>query len=212
MSDRLTLQFSSCAPHWRNFTPPIVKKGQGLFGPISLVFDKYWATPLIRRMSHSPFTHCDMILEDGSLLGASDNPGAPVIRGNPRGVAIRPPEYQEFSYRRWMILNTDRADDIRAIACTQVGKDFDNTGLKEFVGDKFPGVRDWRLDKTWWCSELMAWAMEAGGFWQPRLLIWPKNRVSPTDLLLVCLMDERWVNRDAFWLPVPGLKLGPDEK
>lgn len=153
-----------------------------------------------------------MLMEDGNWLGASDNPGAPVIRGNARGVAIRPPEYQQFNYRRWMVLNTERADDIRAIAATQVGKDFDNTGLKEFIGDKFPGMRDWRLDKSWWCSELMAWAMEAGGFWQPRLLMWPKNRVSPTDLLLVCLMDERWVNRDSFWLPVPGLKLGPEEK
>ncbi len=179
---------------------------------MDILFDKYWAAPIIRRMSHSPFTHCDMMLEDGNMLGASDNFDAPVIKGNPRGVAVRPPDYQPFSYRRRVILKTERADDIRNIALTQVGKDFDNSGLKDFIGSSFPGMRDWRLDNSWWCSELVTWAMEAGGFWQPRMLMWPKNRVTPTDLLLVLLMDDRWINREAFWLPVPGLKLDQNER
>lgn len=110
-----------------------------------------------------------------------------------------------------MILKTDRADDIYAIALTQLGKAFDNTGLRDFFSDAFPDVRDWRLDDHWWCSELWAWALEVGGFW-PKPLAWPKARVGPTDLLLACITDERWINRDAFWLPVPGLVLGPDER
>lgn len=207
MTSQLVLQFSTCAPQWRPWVPQQFRDPRKLF---CIVGDRYWATPLVRRMSHSPFSHCDAVLPDGNLLGASDNPNAPTIKGNPRGVAIRPPSYQPFRYRRRMILQTDRADDVIAIALTQLGKDFDNSGLREFFSDEFPDGRNWRLDSHWWCSELFAWAMEAGQFW-PHPLAWPKARVSPTDLLLVCLTDPRWTNRDTFWMPVPGLKLGEGE-
>lgn len=203
----LVLQFSTSAPVWRKWSPPSLRQTF----PLNIALDKNWASPLIRRMCHSPFSHIDIILDSGMLLGASDNPLAPVIEGNPRGVAIRPPDYQEFGYRRRMCLDTDRARDIQLIALTQLGKDFDNSSLKDFLSDKFPGSRDWRLDSSWFCAELVLWALDVGGLWQPRSLQWPKNRVSPTDLLLLMLMDERWTNRERFWLPVPGLKLGPHE-
>ena len=180
--------------------------------PFHILADRNYATGWIRRLSHSPFSHVDMMLEDGSMLGASDNPNSPVVVGNPRGVAVRPQGYQPFSYRRRMTLLTDRANDIRAIAKTQIGKTFDNSGLKDFLSDKFPGQRDWRLDSSWWCSELVLWSLDVGGFWQPRRVMWPKNRCSPTDLLLLLVMDHRWINRETFWNPIPGLQLGPDEK
>lgn len=206
MSDQLVIQFSTTQPDWRRFSP------SGLRGwPFNLLFDKNWASGLIRRSCHSPFSHVDIQLEDGNLLGASDFPTAPVIKGNPRGVAIRPPNYQRFGYRRCMILATHRADDIRAIACTQIGKKFDNGALRGFISDKFPGERDWRLDDCWFCGELVAFALEVGGFWT-RPLIWPRNRVSPTDLILVLLMDERFINADRFWAPVPGLKMDEGER
>jgi len=161
-------------------------------------------------MCHSPFSHLDIVLPDGHLLGASDSPKAPVIEGNPRGVAIRPFDYQSFGYRRQMVLKTERADDIRAIAKTQLGKEFDNVGLREMLSDNFPGARNWRMDDNWFCAELVAFAMEAGGLFGGPLL-WPKNRVSPSDLLMLFLLDARWINQDIFWAPVPGLKLGPSE-
>jgi hypothetical protein len=55
------------------------------------------------------------------------------------------------------------------------------------------------------------WSMETGYFWGPPPIQWPKNRVSPTDILMLLLCDPRWVNKDSFWLPVPGLTLGPNE-
>jgi hypothetical protein len=205
--DRLILQFSTSAPDWRFNVPGFLKRF-----PFKLAFDKNFFSGLIRRANHSPFSHCDLLLKDGTLLGASDSPDAPVIHGNPRGVAQRPFNYQEFAYRRQMIIATPRADDIRRIAVSQLGKGFDNSSLTDFVSDSFPGQRDWRLSDVWFCAELCAYSMEVGGFWQPKPLIWPRNRVSPTDLLLVCLMDDRWLNREDFWKPIPGLQLGPSEK
>lgn len=206
MNDQLVIQFSTTQPDWRQFSPAVLRGW-----PLNLLLDKNWASGLIRRSCHSPFSHVDLQLEDGNLLGASDFPTAPVIRGNPSGVAIRPPNYQKYGYRRRMILATHRADDIRAIACTQVGKKFDNGALRGFLADRFPGERDWRLDDCWFCAELIVWAMEVGQFWEQRL-VWPKNRVSPTDILLLCLTDSRWINRDTFWEPIPGLTLDEGER
>lgn len=205
--DRLILQFSTAAPDWRfDKLPERLKKF-----PFGLMFNKNWGSGMIRRANHSPFSHIDMVMKDGTLLGASDSPDAPHIHGNPRGVAQRPFNYQEFAYRRQMVLLTDRADDIRRIAVSQLNKGFDNSALKDFVSDAFPGMRDWRLTDSWFCAELVVWSMEVGGFWGAKILPWPKNRVSPTDILLMLLNDDRWLNRETFWKPIPDLPLGPHE-
>lgn len=170
-----------------------------------------WASAAIRRLSHSPFSHVDFLLEDGNLLGASDQgPHSPCIAGNPQGVAIRPPNYQKFGKRRDMILRTDRADDVINAAKTQLGKPFDSSGLWEFLGDKPPGERDWRNVEAWFCAEHKVWSCEEGRLWSNKLA-WPKNRITPTDLLLLFLQDDRWENRETFWDPIPGLKLDEGE-
>lgn len=205
--DRLVLQFSTAAPDWRfESIPKLLKKF-----PFKLAFDKNFGSDLIRRAGHSPFSHIDMLTKTGSMIGASDSPDAPVLHGNPRGVAERPFNYQEFAYRRQMVIDTNRADDIRRIAVSQLGKGFDNSALKDFVSSAFPGMRDWRLTDSWFCAELVVWSMEVGGFWGSKMLLWPKNRVSPTDILLMLLNDDRWINRETFWKPIPGLELGPHE-
>jgi hypothetical protein len=205
--DRLILQFSTAAKDWNyKHLPEFCKRW-----PLSMMFNKNWGSGLIRRACHSPFSHVDMLMKDGTLVGASDSPFAPYIHGNPRGVASRPMDYQKFAYRRQMILETERADDIRRLWVSQLGKGYDGASLWDMVSDQFPGQRDWRLNDTWFCAEGVLWAMEMGYFWGPPPLPWPKNRVSPTDLLMLLLTDKRWLNRDTFWLPVPGLTLGEDE-
>ena len=206
--DRLILQFSTAAPDWKFKNIPTWLKRF----PLNLLLDRNYATELIRRGGHSPFSHIDMRLKDGTLIGASDSPNAPVIHGNPRGVAQRPFDYQKFAYRRQMIIATHRADDIRRIAVSQLGKGFDNSAIKDFVSDSFPGLRDWRLTDSWFCAELILYVCEVGGLWGSKQLAWPKNRASPTDILLMLLWDDRWLNRDVFWLPIPGLELGPHER
>jgi hypothetical protein len=205
--DRLILQFSTAAQDWKPRTPEWCKKF-----PVSMAFNKNWGSGLIRRACHSPFSHVDVLMKDGTLLGASDSPRARHIHGNPRGVANRPFDYQAFAYRRQMIIATDRADDIRRLMVTQLGKKFDHSALRDFVSDSFPGQRDWRLNESWFCAELVMWALEMGYVWGPPPMPWPKNRVSPTDILMMFLGDSRWLNRDTFWAPVPGLVLGPGER
>jgi hypothetical protein len=204
--DQLILQFSTAAPDWRRLTPDLLKKF-----PFNLLTDKNWGSGIIRRANHSPFSHVDLVMKDGTLLGASNAPKCPHIHGNPRGVANRPPDYMAFAYRRQMVIATPRADDIRRLATTQLGKPFDNSGIRDFASDKFPGKRDWRLDECWFCAELAMWSMEMGYLWGTPPMPWPKNRVSPTDIIMMMLTDERWTNRDTFWDPIPDLKLGPGE-
>jgi hypothetical protein len=172
-----------------------------------------WASAAIRRLNHSPFSHCDFVLPSGDLLGASDQGDkSPFVVGNRQGVAIRPYNYQKFGYRRDMILKTPLAAAVIDAAMGQLGKPFDSTSLWDFLADAFPGERDWKDPDAWFCAELKIYALEKGGFFHPKQLMWPKNRVSPTDLLLLLLMDERWVNRDTFWNPIAGLVLDEGER
>jgi hypothetical protein len=184
-------------------------------------------------MCHSPFSHVDFVLPPnfdnpiykrylgydplpnwaGMLLGASSmGDGTPCIAGNPNGVAIRPLDYEEFGYRRQMILNTPLADAIYARFLTQLGKPFDNGALKDFLSSNFPGVRDWRDLGLWFCAEGCVWGMEYEGLYGDEGLNWPKNRVSPTDLLLLHANDPNWTNKKVFWEPIPGLQMAHWEK
>lgn len=169
------------------------------------------ASMFIRRMAHSPFSHVDMVLSDG-LFGASDNPDAPVVRGNPRGVAVRPFDYQEFNIRRNAVIKTTKAPRIHDEAMTQLGKPFDVNAVSfsSFTSDE-PFDRSWRDKDCWFCSELMAWSFEKANYWG-RPLMWPKNRLSPTDFLLLFMFDPNFINWDGFWDQLPGIKLGARER
>lgn len=169
------------------------------------------ASELIRRLCHSPFSHIDIMLADGNLLGASDQgPRGRVIQGNPRGVAVRPPDYQQFGIRRRMIINTPRAQAIVDAAMLEIGKPFDDSALKEFLSDAI--VRDWRMPSSWFCSELIAHSFDEAGYWAPMRLIIAKNRISPSDFLMLFMFDPRFINRESFFDPVQGIKLGIKEK
>jgi hypothetical protein len=170
------------------------------------------ASWVIRLFSHSPFSHVDIRLPDGTLLGASDQgPNSPYVKGNPCGVAIRPSDYQKFGIRRQMVIQTDKANAIIGFCTDQLGKPFDKGMAHNFLSPSVPGVRDWRNPESWACSEMTTCATEESAYWLPILgkkqLPWPKNRVSPTDKIMIFLLDPNWINRDTFWDPIEGLKL-----
>lgn len=154
---------------------------------------------VIRHLSHSPFSHVDIEIPGEGLLGASDSPDAPVIRGNPRGVALRPPDYEDYGRKCRMIVQTMLAERIRAAALEQIGKPFDNGALEGFLSDAMPGERDWLAPDSFFCSELVAYAFHTAGYWGNPPSVWPKNRISPSDLLMIFLFDPNWTNRDTFW-------------
>ena len=166
---------------------------------------------LIARACRSPFSHVDIVLPDGNLLGASDSPNAPVVDGNPGGVAIRPPNYQPFAIRRQALVNCSSKVESAFLdrAMSQLGEPFDNSAMHAVFNNQMHSERNWRDEAAWFCSELKAWCLEEAGFFPYELLI-SKNRVTPPDLLL---MVNPWViNGETFWLPIPGLILGSHEE
>lgn len=197
MTDHITIQFSTTT---------------------STTWRQKWdnrASLLIRAILHgSPFSHCGFVLGDEGVLDATDSPDAPILHttpeGNPRGVALRPHDYQEWGTRRRMVLRTDKADAIIAVAMSQLGKPFDSSAVsfRSFIDtDSFPRAKDWRDPSAWFCAEFVVWAEECGDFWD-HPLIYPKQRISPIDLLMIHIADQRFINRRIFWEPVPGLERG----
>jgi hypothetical protein len=150
----------------------------------------------IRRLTHSPFSHVDLVLDNGDLLGSSDSPKSPVVQGNPRGVAVRPDNYMVFKRRARCVIQTMTAPAIRAFMIEQIGKPFDREAvrIRYFLSDRFDD-RDWDTDDAWFCSELVAKACERGGLF-PYKLVGIKNRITPSDLLLIL---NPFMDVDLFW-------------
>lgn len=221
--NQIVLQFSTCAP--ANFKP----------------WSEGWPnrySKAIRILGHTYFSHVDFIVPISlvmtwlninessefvsrygyyACLGASNNPNGPIISGNPRGVAIRPADYQSFGIRRRMVLTTERADAILEWAKGQIGKPFDSGALspKVFLSDPFYGEvesRNWRDPDKWFCAEYVICAFENGGYWGPGVKVpIKKNRVTPADNTMVFMMDLNLVNRTTWLDPVPEIAMGPYE-
>jgi hypothetical protein len=130
----------------------------------------------IRAFSHGPFSHVDAVLPNGSLLGArSDQLGSV-----PAGVQIRRPGYVEFSALRHVVLPTTPDCDLAFydFLRTQIGKPYDHSAILGFALD-----RDWRQPDSWFCSELIAAALEKARYFSFCLAA-PANKITPADLLL----------------------------
>lgn len=108
---------------------------------------------LIAWMGSAPFSHTDIILPDGNLLGARSDR----VVGKPPGVQIRPPGYAKFAAR---VIFTLQCTDAQAGAFydflhKQIGKPYDKWTILGFVTG-----RNWRQDNAWICSELVVRAAE----------------------------------------------------
>jgi len=155
-----------------------------------------FASQMIRRLTHSQFSHVDFILTqemadlihiEGGLLGAS---GVDKKINDPGGVRVRP-------FNAWPYLGEPKVARVQcsldtlkltlAAALTQRGKPFDRSALWGFLSDQYyvKSQRDWRADGAWFCSELVIWACERGGLFHPKILAVTKNRVTPNDSLLI---------------------------
>ncbi len=138
---------------------------------------------IIRRLCHSEYSHVDMVVPGEGLLGVS---GSDHTINDIGGVQIRPPGMWPYLHPpRTARLQTGGADAIIGLAKTQIGKPFDNGALSGFLDDMgHTKKRDWRDHGAWFCSEFVAWALEASHFF-PFTLIPAKNRITPADLLLL---------------------------
>jgi hypothetical protein len=165
---------------------------------------------LIAKACRSDFSHVDVVLPDGTLLGASNSPKAPYLKGNPGGVAIRPPDYQPFAIRRVATLKAspEVETNFRVVLQSQLGEPFDDTAMHAVFSARPNTGRDWRDADAWFCSELVAWALEASGFFPWELVI-SKDRITPPDLILIT--NFAIANVNTFFDPIPGLTLGAHE-
>lgn len=134
------------------------------------------ASRLIQTFERGWPSHVDVVLGDGTLLGArSDSVG-----GKPPGVQIRPQGYEpiEHSQRINLACTPEQETKFLNFLMTQIGKPYDKLAIAAF-----PFRRDWRENDSWFCSELVAAALEAA--WFPQPLANSVNEITPRDLLLI---------------------------
>jgi hypothetical protein len=115
-------------------------------------------------------THVEAVAPGGCLIGAHFD----------GGVQARPPGYDRSSMSRELFvdLECENPDAFHSFLNAQIGKPYD---LAAVVG--YGLARDWRKSDAWFCSELIAAALEECGY-LPRLSA-PDYHISPRDLLLV---------------------------
>ena len=122
-------------------------------------------------------SHVDAVLPSGELLGARSD----VVGGQPPGVQIRPQSYETWSSTKTVELLAPAVMENKFLDFLhdQLGKPYDKTAIIAFaVG------RNWREQDSWFCSELIAAALEAC-LWFPAPLSDVTNHITPRDLLLL---------------------------
>lgn len=123
-------------------------------------------------------THVDVVLPQGGLLGARHD----VVADTQPGVQIRPANYAKWDRVERITLDIGGPEHEAAFYIflrSQIGKPYDMAAIAAF-----PLRRNWRDPNSWFCSELVAAALQACGFFPTPLAI-PANEITPRDLYMV---------------------------
>ena len=125
----------------------------------------------IAWFSAGHFSHVDIVLDDGRLLGARSD----------GGVQIRAAGYRKWTKCVAIDIPCTQAqkDTAIAFASAEIGKPYDHLAIWGFVLN-----RSWRDTEAWFCSELAAQSGEQAAFW-PHLYS-PVNHITPAAFALVC--------------------------
>jgi hypothetical protein len=143
-----------------------------------------WA---IRWGTWCDISHVDLVLPDGSLLGARSDTVNP-------GVQIRQGDYGNFT----RIIQCDydftpAQTDLYIGWCrSQIGKPYDKRGIASYITHK-RRIRDWRDESAWYCSELQARASEVAGNPFLDFSYIGVFKVDPRDLMLVKALTRRYI-------------------
>lgn len=133
---------------------------------------------LIEWFSHSgDFSHVDVVWPDGQLYGARSD----LVGGARAGVQFRSPDYVAGCKTLRISLNmaASKRQAFYDFLKSQEGKPYDTTGILGFVVD-----RNWQEEDSWFCSELVAAALEHCGYFDYPLAA-PSNKITPADLVLL---------------------------
>ncbi len=125
---------------------------------------------LIEWFSAGDFSHVDIVMPDGTLLGAR-------LDG---GVRIRPANYETWHKRAVVALDRGQSitDAFYSFAVSQIGKPYDKTAI---IG--FAAGRDWREDDSWFCSEYAGRSLEVSNAFAFPFFA-PASKITPNGLLL----------------------------
>lgn len=130
----------------------------------------------IRAVTWSEYSHVDAFITPATIIGSAAF----------EGVTVSPVEKRVAKASRATIVTIPLEDEIaaREFLISQVGKPYD-------WGGAF-GVwarRSWQRDDAWFCSELVAAAVRAGG--RPLFDNDFRSRITPQDLILLDFAKER---------------------
>jgi uncharacterized protein YycO len=132
----------------------------------------------IKWFTQGKIGHVDAICDGGLLLGSQE---AKNLGGKPSGVQIRPQEYGNL--RNKIIVHLDVTEEQHGIfwkfLLAQIGKPYDIYAIAGFIFN-----RDWQKDDAWFCSELIAAALQEAKI--VKRLMAPNNKITPQELLLIC--------------------------
>lgn len=131
---------------------------------------------VIQWFGKGEYSHVDSVLVDGSLLGAR----SATMSGFPSGVQIRSADYQNgYKLKRVSLSCTaEQQAAYYGFVMSQVGKSYDKAAIVAFVTGSNKSDSD-----SWFCSELVAAALQHCGWLKP--LIAPPSKIDPDALLLV---------------------------
>ncbi len=119
---------------------------------VELLFSRRHAptAPLLRLFAWSAWSHVALLTSEDTAIEAVAFDGVREI-GRSEAIAIA---------SRWEVVRLPCADPAAAVAAarSQIGRPYDWLGVAG-IGLR----RDWRDDSRWFCSELVAWAIEQGG-------------------------------------------------
>ena len=114
---------------------------------IRMAADSSLISKAIRFITWSDFSHCDFVLPEGGFLGAV--PG--------KGTVLHDTKYPVEKYFKVVFPEGSKVNPakILAFARAQVGVGYDYLGVVGFAFHK-----NWQLDTSWFCSELITAAIE----------------------------------------------------
>jgi hypothetical protein len=123
------------------------------------------------------YSHVDLVMPDGGLLGARSD----WIKGIHPGVMIRPPDYEKWKVKTVVAKEVSQLqfDQAIAIAKKQLFKPYDMTAIWGFATG-----RDWRNLDEWFCSELLMYVFETAKI-VPEIPV-KVEKIFPGEALAIC--------------------------
>lgn len=146
---------------------------------LRFVQGKGFGSQAIAIFSAGHLSHVDVKMPDGMLLGArSDDVGGG------EGVLERPDPYEQVAQVVYATIPAlpEQEAKFYVFLRDQLHKPYDKLAIVAFAFD-----RNWRDGDAWYCSELIAAALEAAGILTKTLYL-PFNKITP--VMLATLVSE----------------------